>query len=250
MFAIPKNIFIVSAIFLNFNFAFSQGVFDSTNFVIGSAGRDTIVNNLWISFTVGEAVVVTFDTNNYIFTQGFHQPSEVAGGSLLINTTVKDASCQTAKNGEAEAFVINGSSPYIYSWSSEGGNGKTATGLAPGTYYLLVTDAMGREGRDTVFVGARADDACEIHIYGGITPNGDGINDVWHIDGIRLFPDNFVDIFNRWGEKVWKATGYNNDDKLWVGKDLNGDNLPDGTYFYILEIPGVEVYKGWVQITR
>lgn len=247
MYGLLKNIFSAMIIFFSVASVYSQV---STNWVIGSAGDHKVVGNLMISATVGEAVVTTFSQSGYMLTQGFHQPSEIAGGSLLINSTVKNASCLTAKNGELTANVINGTSPYNYSWSPEGGNTQTATGLAPGTYYLLVTDAMGREGRDTVTVGALADDACEIHIYGGITPNGDGINDVWHIDGISIFPDNTVDIFNRWGEKIWNASGYNNDDKVWKGQDLNGDPLPDGTYFYILEIPGMEIYKGWVQVTR
>ncbi len=247
MYSFWKNIFSALVIFFSVSIGCSKV---GTNWVIGSAGDHKLVGNLMISSTVGEAVVMTFDTNNFIFTQGFHQPSSVTGGSLLISSTKKDASCLTSKDGEITANLLNGSPPYVYSWSPEGGTSRKASGLAPGTYYLLVTDAMDREGRDTITVSALADDACEIHVYHGITPNGDGINDDWHIDGITLFPDNTVVIFNRWGEKIWNVAGYNNDDKIWKGLDLNGDKLPDGTYFYILEIPGVEANKGWVQVTR
>lgn len=247
MLPFSKNIFSALLMFTCVYVGFSQ---PNTNWVIGSAGMHKEAGNLMVSFTVGEAVVNTFETTSFIFTQGFHQPSSSTGGSLLINSAVTDASCLTAKNGEAIANVLNGTSPYNFSWSPEGGNSQTATGLSPGTYYLVVTDAMGREGKDTVQVGAIADDACEIHVWGGITPNSDGINDDWHIDGITIFPDNTVTIYNRWGTVVWNAKSYDNVDKLWTGKDLNGDKLPDGTYFYILEVPGLDTFKGWVQVTR
>lgn len=247
MYAFLKNNLYVLIILFSAAKGFPQA---STNWVISSAGDHKSAGNLMVSFTVGEAVIQTFSQGNSILTQGFHQPSEAAGGSLLISSAVKDASCLTARNGTITASVLNGSPPYTYSWSPEGGNTQTATGLSPGTYYLMVTDAMGREGRDTVNVGALADDACEIHVYGGITPNGDGINDAWHIDGITIFPENTVAIFNRWGEQIWNVSGYNNEDKIWSGQDLNGDVLPDGTYFYILEISGSESRKGWVQVTR
>ena len=80
-----------------------------------------------------------------------------------------------------------------------------------------------------------------------ITPNGDGINDVWKIDLIK-YPNADVTIFDRWGEVVYASTDYNND---WAGIDQkNGKPLPDGTYFYLLKIPsqGNAVYKGDINI--
>ncbi len=246
MFSFAKNIFILLFIVIAES-GFSQVTI--SNWVIGNAGGHFDNGNFQISSTVGESAVNTISFGGIILTQGFHQPS-VAGGTLLINITSKDANCLTSKNGEANATLVNGTPPYSYSWSPEGGNSSSATGLSPGTYFLFVVDALGREGRDTVTIGALADDACEIHIYGGITPNGDGKNDDWHIDGITIFSDNIVTIYNRWGGKVWHAKGYDNSEKVFKGHDLNGDRLPDGTYFYIVEIPGTETYKGWVQITR
>ncbi len=228
-------------------FAFPQ---TATNQVIGSAGSHKTAGNFMVSYTVGETVVQTREKGKFILTQGFHQPSSLAGGTLIIRIAKKDANCLTAKNGEALATVLNGTPPYQYSWSPEGGNSTLATGLGPGVYFLLVKDALDREGLDTITIGALADDACEIHVYHGITPNGDGNNDEWHIDGITIFPDNSLSIYNRWGELMWGVKGYNNDDKVFKGKDFTGDKLPDGTYFYVLEIEGLETDKGWLQITR
>ena len=71
-----------------------------------------------------------------------------------------------------------------------------------------------------------------------ITPNGDGKNDWLIIDGIDYFPDNFLQIFNRYGHVVYEKKGYNKDSK-WAGYSnrgsLGGDKpLPAGTYYYTL----------------
>jgi gliding motility-associated-like protein len=77
-------------------------------------------------------------------------------------------------------------------------------------------------------------------VYNNLTPNGDGINDVFIIVGIEEHPDNVVLIFNRWGNKVSEIKGYNNKEKAFrgfanVGLTLNNSEvLPSGTYYYIL----------------
>jgi gliding motility-associated-like protein len=88
-------------------------------------------------------------------------------------------------------------------------------------------------------------------VYNGITPNGDGVNDEWIIDGIEKYPDNKITIFNRWGATIREYEGYDNVNKVWKGTNQNNETLPDGTYFYLLKIMyhGQEQYiKGWVYI--
>ncbi len=65
-----------------------------------------------------------------------------------------------------------------------------------------------------------------------ISPNGDGINDEFIIPNIGLFPYNRVLIVNRWGDVVYEANPYNND---WSGTH-NGNPLPQGTYYYYIEL--------------
>jgi gliding motility-associated-like protein len=94
--------------------------------------------------------------------------------------------------------------------------------------------------------------------YSGITPNGDGVNDVWIIDNIEKYPENTVQIFNRWGNKIYDEEGYNNQDKAWPsennGAALNGGNsqasdLANSTYFYVVVVEG-KTFKGWIELTR
>ncbi len=85
--------------------------------------------------------------------------------------------------------------------------------------------------------------------YTGITPNGDGHNDTWQIEGITKFFDNTVTLFNPWGDKIWQGKNYNNVNMRWDGKNNNGSLLPDATYFYVIEADG-KTYKGWVELTK
>jgi gliding motility-associated-like protein len=91
----------------------------------------------------------------------------------------------------------------------------------------------------------------ELKVYTGITPNGDGINDTWYIDGISLYPENNVIIYGRWGEKIWEGINYDNNLVIWDGKDQNGNVLTDGTYIYFISLTnGPDVPSSWVQLTN
>jgi gliding motility-associated-like protein/uncharacterized repeat protein (TIGR01451 family) len=87
----------------------------------------------------------------------------------------------------------------------------------------------------------------------GFSPNGDGINDVFVIRGILNFPENTFVIFNRWGNKVYETSSYKNtwDGKTTLGLRVGGDELPIGTYFYVLDLKdGSDVFKGTIYLNR
>jgi gliding motility-associated-like protein len=105
-------------------------------------------------------------------------------------------------------------------------------------------------GFDTASV--RIDVACdELIVFSGFSPNGDGINDVFRILGIEDFPENRVMIFNRWGNEVFSVDGYDNSaDKSFTGQ-WDGKALPDGTYFYVIDLGGTAGCRsGYLQIQR
>ncbi len=103
-----------------------------------------------------------------------------------------------------------------------------------------------------------ADDGCidDLIFYRGLSPNGDGQNDVWEIDGIWKYPGNTVQIFNRWGNLVFKIQGYDNFNNVWRGQSnqgwtIGGEELPDGTYFYLVDLgDGSKVNSGYVMLKR
>ncbi len=86
----------------------------------------------------------------------------------------------------------------------------------------------------------------EFKIYNGFSPNGDGVNDFFRIDGIELFPNHKLVVYNRWGNQVLVTENYQNDwEAQWEGSDL-----PDGTYFYVFDDGSGEYSSGYVQISR
>uniref|UniRef100_UPI0026110DF0 DUF7507 domain-containing protein n=1 Tax=uncultured Dokdonia sp. TaxID=575653 RepID=UPI0026110DF0 len=81
----------------------------------------------------------------------------------------------------------------------------------------------------------------DVEVFNGVTPDGDNSNDTFIIRGIDRFPDNSVQIFNRWGVEVYYREGYvNNDEDSFRGVSQGratinrGKELPVGTYYYIL----------------
>jgi gliding motility-associated-like protein len=95
---------------------------------------------------------------------------------------------------------------------------------------------------------------CDITIPEAFTPNGDGFNDVFVIDGIELYPNNTISIFNRWGVLVYQETNYKNN---WDGSTqskftIGGDDLPSATYYYVFETKNenAEVLKGYIYLKR
>jgi gliding motility-associated-like protein len=72
--------------------------------------------------------------------------------------------------------------------------------------------------------------------YQAVSPNSDGINDFWYIEGIDYYPDNQVRLYDRYNNLVFEQKGYNNSDKSWSGQSNKGDQLSDGTYFYFINL--------------
>jgi len=92
----------------------------------------------------------------------------------------------------------------------------------------------------------------------GFSPDGDGINEYWHIENINYYPENMVTIYNRWGDAVFKIENYNNGSEVFRGDanlktKMGAGQLPSGTYFFHIEIEGETILKktkGYVVIKR
>lgn len=96
-------------------------------------------------------------------------------------------------------------------------------------------------------------EAVEPPIVNGITPNDDGLNDALVFEQLINVPEEFknneIVIFNRWGDIVYEAKPYQND---WKGTNMNGEELPHGTYYYILrlDISNGDIIRGDVTIIK
>ncbi|MFY7740542.1 MAG: gliding motility-associated C-terminal domain-containing protein [Flavobacterium sp.] len=84
-------------------------------------------------------------------------------------------------------------------------------------------------------------DSCDIVIYNYLSPGNDTNNEYFILEGIEKYPDNSVEIYNRWGVLVYDAKGYDNNTKVFRGISegrvtiKQSEELPEGTYFYIIK---------------
>ena len=93
----------------------------------------------------------------------------------------------------------------------------------------------------------------EIDIGKVVTPDDNGVNDVWHIGNLEKFKDNKVDIVDRWGGLVFSATGYDNVNVAWRGTNRSGGLVPTGTYFYSISIKSESKWlekSGFIELIR
>jgi len=87
----------------------------------------------------------------------------------------------------------------------------------------------------------------EVVVVNTFTPNGDGTNDTWAIKHIEHYPNCSVNVFDRWGGKIFSSVGYG---EQWDGQSGRGP-VPAGTYYYIINLKdGSPVKAGWVAVVR
>jgi gliding motility-associated-like protein len=109
------------------------------------------------------------------------------------------------------------------------------------TYQLALTNLGGCTVKDEIFIEVLK----APQVPNAFSPNGDGVNDTWRIPYLDTYPGATVDVFNRYGQKVFSSLGYATE---WTGK-LNGKALPVGTYYYVINPKnGLEIMNGSVTI--
>ena len=88
----------------------------------------------------------------------------------------------------------------------------------------------------------------ELNFVNGFSPNDDGINDFFVIQGVQDYPNNVLKIYNRWGNLVYSKDNYDN---TWNGKWIQDSApVPDGTYFYVWDNGAGKRYSGYIEIHR
>ncbi len=182
-------------------------------------GNGCTIETDTVSVTVEENVIVDAGDDQIIF----------AGSSVTINTILQPSGGDIIWEPEEGLSCIDCQAP-------------TASPGETTLYFITYTTALGCEKTDSVFVRVFEE------LPNTITPDGDGVNDVWNIPNIEDFPDVYVVIYNRWGNEVYKSTGYNDP---WDGTQ-NGKDLPTGSYYYIIDynLDGKENLNGTVNIIR
>jgi gliding motility-associated-like protein len=185
---------------------------------------------------------------NLVVTQyGACSASRVSAFALTQPTQISISARQYKPSAEGFGLggvlldTVRGSvAPYLVSFNENAFfNYKPDTlfeGLNPGIYTILVQDSIGCEVSKNIEVIKDT----EFFVPTLFTPNGDGFNDLFEIRNLPAGSSLIVK--SRWGDEVYKSEPYQNN---WDAKDLD-----EGTYFWVLQIPGQETRNGWVSIHR
>jgi gliding motility-associated-like protein len=247
---------------------------------------DSSANPVVVSITIEADTMVVFETNPFgfdqekVFTYVLYNQCGVSDTSTIRiktrNERPRPKSFATTFEPSASALVFSGlvsevddnpnvdSVAFLQPISPAGGILKAYLSPDRQTYYLTVdySNVPNYAGTETVAYRLCDAERCEealwtivvtkpeggLNVYQALSPNGDGKNDFVEIENITLekYKDNKVQIFNRWGDKVFEVDDYNNKDRAFDGADL-----PDGTYYYMIKLEGESQYrKGFIVLKR
>ena len=271
-FQLNQNAFICNgdSTFLSGNFQTTFGVY--TDSLQTSLGCDSlIITTLTIGNTYNDSIAVTICQGDSIFLGGAFQSSAgIFTDSLqttlgcdsivTINLNVNPIPTITASNDTTietcSSIQLNaiGGTTYLWTPAIDLSCISCANPVASptiSTNYMVIGIVNGCSAIDTVIV--EVDGESELIIPNVFTPNYDGINDEFNIVGGCLFS---VDkkIFNRWGELLFQSYQL---EEAWDGKTSAGENVPEGTYFYVFIVSMMENYqettktfKGFLSLLR
>ena len=207
------------------------------------------VNYIWdngvtdgVSFTPTNAttyIVIGTDNNNC---EGTDTVSVFLNPSPNLRGITTDVS--QGADGAIDIDVMSGTPPFVYDWDIDGlgdfDDNEDLYNLDAGTFMLVVMDDLGC--KDTIILIISEDN--DVTATPLLSPNGDGINDVWIIDGLNNYPQCKVNVLNRWGQVIYNSLGYATP---WDGT-YNGTPLPASDYFYIIDLGDGTVNKGTLTI--
>jgi gliding motility-associated-like protein/uncharacterized repeat protein (TIGR01451 family) len=203
---------------------------------------DGMIGNPRENLSAGNYKVLIIDANNC---QAEGSITLTDPEPMRLSFEVTNPYCDRLSDGEVRLTVTGGvpAGDYAYLWS-DGTTQRNLANASTGDYTVMVTDGNGCTVEGTVRVGY-VHDHCLI-IPDAITPNTDGINDYWEIDNMDVYPDVIVNIYNRWGQRLWRSErGY---PQPWDGTS-NGKKLPIDAYHYTIELKnGYKLIIGTITI--
>jgi gliding motility-associated-like protein len=170
------------------------------------------------------------------------------GNTPLENVLIKDLLPGVIINGgpinlavgESDSVTFTGTYTLSQADINAGkvSNQATVSGLTHSG--IIATDASDLENESGDQPTVTNLKGCDIEIFNAVSLNGDQKNERFYIRGIECYPDNTVQIYNRWGVLVFEREHYNNNDVVFKGFSegrttvKESDGLPEGTYYYIL----------------
>lgn len=213
---------------------------DKTGLIIG---RDANLENVTAGdyfLTIGDALACSNQTIQYTVNDE---------NSILDGPVVKDV--QICAPGET---LIEVTKPLLGKYLLYDNSGATLFEDKNGSFRLNVLKSSTYFVEYQLGICKSAKVPVKVHvadeglaINNTITPNGDGINDYWILTSISNYPSSKIEIYNRYGQKVFQSKGYVTP----FNGVVNGTELPSGTYYYTIELrSGCNIVKGALTIIR
>jgi gliding motility-associated-like protein len=160
---------------------------------------------------------------------------------VAVNATIEPKpeayAGEDAKLALGEQIQLQASGGVSYRWSPAEGlnNAQIPDPVAQPektiTYTLTVTNENGCSAVDEITITIE-NEVKEVFIPNAFSPNNDGVNDVWEIFNIDIYPDCKISVFDRWGNAVFESAGYQDP---WNGM-YAGEVLPAGSYAFIIQL--------------
>ncbi|MFC2081479.1 T9SS type B sorting domain-containing protein, partial [Bacteroidota bacterium] len=173
----------------------------------------------------GEYYVVVQDTNSCVYdtTIVVDEPD-----TLAVNPGFIMPGCPDSYDGSIWLNPSGGTPPYIIIWA-DGQSSEVLESLAPESYMVEVMDDHFCTSFDTIILISDAESCLKIPT--AFTPNADGYNDKWEIEGMIYYPEATMKIFNRWGELIYETKNYLANP--WDGT-YRGVKVPVDSYHFVL----------------
>ena len=191
----------------------------------GEASTEDIEN-----LYAGNYYLTMFDLNGCRMDTSYTiiQPEELTV-EIIVDSV---PTCPDSYDGIIHISITGGTEPYSVWWPEETSSDTILFNLGQDVYIVLVDDDnFCPTAMDTVIMIADAQNCLTIPT--AISPNGDGKNDTWRIPGIEYYPEAIIEIYNRWGDLVFRSDkGYGNKfDGIYRGR-----NLPVDSYHFIINL--------------
>jgi len=178
----------------------------------------------------------------------------VATPAIEVQFTITPASNRSCDNASVSTTVTGGEPPHYFEWRRLGYDGIVSVGphlsnVAAGAYSLTIIDQRGCEIHRQILVGCDHERPVPIPSI-LVTPDGDGRNDYLFIENIEDFPINTVTIINSYGAEIIRIQNYCNEDpaRRWGGRNSRGQYVPDGTYWFVVQVEGLPPMIGWALV--
>ena len=189
--------------------------------------------------------------------------------SEITRMSLNGATTLGVTGGSINLSVSGGTGPFTYSWTGPDSyisDIENPLDLKQGSYSVDITDSYGCTIKTSALVNSETvlseDENCVVFVPNSFSPNGDGVHDTFQIKCLYNYANPHIEIYNRWGSLVYKKDHYGDVDfwgseanAWWDGRSdgnltIGSQELPTGTYFYLLKLNNSKELKGFLFLNK